>query len=113
MDASARLSWYCSYGDEKGGGSPQLYYHGLSGRIPGHTTRAPPPGFELETNGFQFYAIATLDKTSPRTSYGDENLEATCLKVPVQLGVLVLHGVCSHRCQEWKKRWGQRSSEGL
>ena len=33
-------------------------------RIPGHTTRAPPVGFELESNGFQFYAIANLDKTS-------------------------------------------------
>ena len=41
----------------KGGGSPQLYYHDCSGQIPGHTTRAPPAGFELETNGFQFYAI--------------------------------------------------------
>ena len=41
------------------------YYHDCSGRIPGHTTRAPPVGFELETNGFQFYAIiANLDKTS-------------------------------------------------
>ena len=48
----------------QGGGSPQLYYHDCSGRIPGHTTRAPPVGFELETNGFQFYAIANLDKTS-------------------------------------------------
>ena len=48
-----------------GGGSPQLYhdYHDCSGRIPGHTTRAPPVGFEPETNGFQFYAIANLDKT--------------------------------------------------
>ena len=44
----------------KGGGSPQLYYHDCSGRIPGHTTRAPQVGFELETNGFQFYAIANL-----------------------------------------------------
>ena len=35
-----------------------------SGRIPGHTTRAPQVGFELETDGFQFYAIANLDKTS-------------------------------------------------
>ena len=26
--------------------------------------RAPPVGFELEINGFQFYAIANLDKTS-------------------------------------------------
>ena len=34
-----------------------------SERIPGHTTRAPPAGFELETNGFQFYALANLDKT--------------------------------------------------
>ena len=25
----------------KGGGSPQLYYNDCSGRIPGHTTRAP------------------------------------------------------------------------
>ena len=31
-----------------------------AGRIPGHTTRAPPVGFELETNCFQFYAIANL-----------------------------------------------------
>ena len=29
----------------QGGGSPQLYYHDCSGRIPGHTTRAPPVGF--------------------------------------------------------------------
>ena len=47
-----------------GGGSPQLYYHDCSGRIPGHTTRAPAVGFELETNSFQFFAIANLDKTS-------------------------------------------------
>ena len=40
------------------------YYHDCSGRIPGHTTRAPQVGFELETNSFQFYAIANLDKTS-------------------------------------------------
>ena len=32
--------------------------------IPGHTTRAPPVGFELATNGIQFFAIANLDKTS-------------------------------------------------
>ena len=25
---------------------------------------APPVGFELKTNGFQFYVIANLDKTS-------------------------------------------------
>ena len=33
--------------------------------IPGHTTRAPPVGFELATNGIQFrvYVIANLDKT--------------------------------------------------
>ena len=41
-----------------------VYYHDCSGRFPGHTTRAQPVGFELETNGFQFYAIANLDKTS-------------------------------------------------
>ena len=27
------------------------------------STRAPPFGLELETNGFQFYAIANLNKT--------------------------------------------------
>ena len=32
--------------------------------VPSHTTRAPPVGFELATNGIQFYAIANLDKTS-------------------------------------------------
>ena len=32
--------------------------------VPGHTTRAPPVGFELAANGVQFYAIANLDKTS-------------------------------------------------
>ena len=26
--------------------------------VPGHTTRAPPVGFELATNSIQFYAIA-------------------------------------------------------
>ena len=31
--------------------------------VPGHTTRAPPVGFELATNGIQFNAIANLDKT--------------------------------------------------
>ena len=39
-----------------------------SGRISGHTTRAPPVGFELATNGIQFYAIANLDKTSLKES---------------------------------------------
>ena len=29
-----------------------LLDHDCSGRIPGHTTRAPLVGFELETNGF-------------------------------------------------------------
>ena len=33
--------------------------------VPGHTTRAPPVGFELATNGIQFYdSIANLDKAS-------------------------------------------------
>ena len=59
----------------EGGGSPQLYYHDCSGRIPGHTTRAPPVGFELETNCFQFYAIANLDKTSRHS------LSCTCLVI--------------------------------
>ena len=47
-------TWGCQW-KKWGGGSPQLY-HDCSGRIPGHTTRAPPVGFELETNGFRFYA---------------------------------------------------------
>ena len=29
---------------------------------PSHTTRAPPVGFELATNGIQFYVIANLDR---------------------------------------------------
>ena len=34
-------------------------------RSPGHTTRAPPVGFELATDGIQFYAFANsgLDNT--------------------------------------------------
>ena len=34
--------------------------HHCSGRIPGHTTRATPIGFQLETNGFQFYAYTMV-----------------------------------------------------
>ena len=30
--------------------------------FPDHTTREPTVGFELATNGIQFYAIANLDK---------------------------------------------------
>ena len=30
-------------------------------KVPGHTTRAPPVGFELATNGIQLYALANLD----------------------------------------------------
>ena len=37
--------------------------------VPGHTTRAPPVGFELAINGIQFYAIANLDKIMIRTYY--------------------------------------------
>ena len=32
--------------------------------VRGHTTRAPPVGFELLTKDIQFYAIANLDKIS-------------------------------------------------
>ena len=45
---------------------PRLY----GTKVPGHTTRAPPVGFELATNGIQLYAIANLDKTS------EDNLDA-------------------------------------
>ena len=54
----------------RAGGSPQLYYHDCSGRIPGHTTRAPPVGFVLETNGFQLYAIANFPSTISETHFG-------------------------------------------
>ena len=56
-------------GRSQGGGSPQLYYHDCSGRIPGHTARAPPIEFQLETHGFQFYAIANLDKPETQASH--------------------------------------------
>ena len=36
-------------------------------KVQGHTTRAPPVGFELATNGIQLYAVANLDKTSLKT----------------------------------------------
>ena len=36
---------------------PRLFWINFSG----HTTRAPPVGFEPETNGIQFYVIANLD----------------------------------------------------
>ena len=36
----------------EGGGLQQLYYHDCLGRIPGHTTREPQVGFELETKCF-------------------------------------------------------------
>ena len=41
---------------------PRLGLFGNS--IPGHTTRAPPAGFELATDGLQFCVIANLDQTS-------------------------------------------------
>ena len=42
--------------------------------VRGHTTRAPPLGFELVTKGIQFYAIANLDKTSlPKRSQMKSN----------------------------------------
>ena len=36
----------------------------LGTEVPGHTTGAPPVGFEPATDGFRFYATANLDKTS-------------------------------------------------
>ena len=50
--------------DIEGGGSQQLYHHDCWRQIPGYTTREPQQGFELETNSFQFYSIANLEKTS-------------------------------------------------
>ena len=42
---------------------PRLFWN----NVPGHTTRAPQVGFEVVTNGIQFYSIqvANLDKTWP------------------------------------------------
>ena len=37
--------------------------------IPGHTTRAPPLGFELATNGIKCHVLANLDKTSESLIY--------------------------------------------
>ena len=64
--------------------SPQhYYYHDCSGRIPGPTTRAPPVGFELETNVFQFSAIANLDKTSVTGAAGVYTAAAASWPRPV------------------------------
>ena len=40
--------------------SPRLF----GTKVRGHTTRAPPVGFEPATDGIRFYAIADSDKTS-------------------------------------------------
>ena len=47
----------------------EVHYHDclapqFGNNVPAHTTRVPPVGFELATNGIQFCAIANLDKTS-------------------------------------------------
>ena len=62
---------------------PQLYYHDCSGRIRGHTTKTPPVGFQLETNAFQFYAIANLDRR-PYTVVVHSRL---CLSVSIFLSL--------------------------
>ena len=53
----------------------------LFGKNPRSYQRAPPVGFELETNGFQFYAIANLDKPchmyQPSTFYTEIRLTVT------------------------------------
>ena len=53
-------------------------------------TRAPPVGFELETNGFQFYAIANLDTTS----LNKLRLEVTMTGRPVNKCRPKLSGMC-------------------
>ena len=50
---------------DRAGRTPR-YYHDCSIRIPGHTTRAPPAGFELETNGF--HEVYMRSFASRRTS---------------------------------------------
>ena len=68
-------------GQRQGRGSPQLYYHNCLGRIPGHTTREPQVGFEQETNGFQFYAIANLDQRHLDEQVQLWPLSSNCLKI--------------------------------
>ena len=46
------------------GGAVAVLPRLFGNNVPGRTTRAPPVGFELATNGIQFYAIANLNKTS-------------------------------------------------
>ena len=48
--------------------------------IPGHTTRAPPVGFELATSGIQFYVIANLDKTSTHANRHTDGQTESLLK---------------------------------
>ena len=49
----------------QGGDSPQLYYHYCSGRIPGHTTRAPQVGFHTD-----FFEAKTVDWTAATSCSG-------------------------------------------
>ena len=64
----ARLAWVASRVGWHLRGKIAFLKAGFSQQLwngTGHTTRAPPVGFELETNGIQFYAslIANKDKT--------------------------------------------------
>ena len=53
------LPWSCPYRQRFAAASlPRL----CGTKVAGHTTRAPPVGFKLETKGIQLYAIANLDK---------------------------------------------------
>ena len=49
---------------DRAGRTPR-YYHDCSIRIPGHTTRAPPAGFELETNGFHAFVRVAPHISAP------------------------------------------------
>ena len=62
---------------QKGGGSPQVLLPRLFGNWQRPTSywaaRPPPVGFELATNGIQFYAIANLVQTSLTTQDWEVN----------------------------------------
>ena len=74
---------------------PRMFWN----NVPGHTTRAPQVGFELATNGIQFYAIANLDKTSLCTS-ADAVGHCPLCSIPKFLSLLVSHCIfCQHHCK--------------
>ena len=63
-----------------GGGSQQLYYHYCSGRIPGHTTRAPPVGFNWRPTASSSMPLPTWTRQyTDDTKFQFESL-SLCIK---------------------------------